>query len=881
MPGNIFGLDVWPLGDGMFVLDDRKVDYAAVQAAAELAAKLDAAATLQNTPQMRTMLSRLSTAYAYGNPVYLTNLVVTALGGMSAAFDIAGGTNNVPYDIQTTSNLLSPWNWLGIGYTSNRYAFTSQPNDRAFYRLAKPSQTMTVAWGEDYFNQCDPPLGLTNAMMIEGGGGYTVALLTDGTPVGWGGRTNEGSIPTNLTGIAMIASGIDHKVALLTNGTVLAWGANFYNQTSVPVGLTNVTVVVAQYLHTLALRRDGSVISWGDPSNPALTNSPASLTNAIAIAAGCNHNLAVKADGTVVAWGDHSRGQCTVPTGLSNVLDVAAGWAHSVALKTDGTVVVWGNNTLGELNMPTGLSNVVAIAAAGYPAYSGYTLALKRDGTVVTWGRNKAALPLNGLNNVIAIGAEYDSGLAIRTGPPTPVVTLEPVDQYQTAGSTVSFSTKGQGLYGVTYQWQTNGVNFLGATNTTLTLTNAQLAQQGSYRAIITDNAGYGSLASSNANLAIITPPILLTQSPLPTNQVVVYQNNLTLSVVASAAGMTNGFPLTYQWRLNGTNLALANSDSYTMLADTPNLGNYSVVVSNAAGSVTSLVWQVTMTYVGSYIDVGTLAYHLSTNLVAHTNLNGGGQDLAGFQTVYSGWTYRDYSGTNLYLMTNAVFSTNFWLRGVQGLSATCLGFSNGYAGDALVTMVSPRHCTYANHVHLSPGRFMVAFLDTNNIIYWRTNMENVFLSNDVSVGILNADLPPSVGFLPVIPTNFMNYFPTNRFSYVQGIGMNQDMMVFGQPMNFSDSVVIQWDSKKSVPFGLLTNWNVTLRGGDSSNPERLLIGNRLVLAAHNWHVLDGPSYTSQTAAINQTMHYLSTNNNAGSDYKLTPISLTNWPNIY
>ena len=595
LPCNFYGLDVWPLGEGHFVLDDRKVDYAALA----LEASLEEAVSLNYAPQMRMMSSSL-TSYAYGNPVYLTNLVVTSASGLSAAFDLAGGTNNVPYDIQMTTNLLSPWNWLGIGYTSNRYTFTSQPTDAAFYRLAKPSRTMTVGWGFNYFNQCDPPAGLTNAHMIVGGAGYTVALLNNGTAVGWGGRANDSSIPTNQTGIAMIASGFDHKVALLTNGTVLVWDSNpIFGQNAVPANLTNVAVISAQYLHTLALRKDGTVLSWGDPNNPALTNVPASLTNAVAIAAGGTHNLAVKADGTVVAWGDNGSGQCTMPSGLSNVLDVAAGWAHSVALKRNGTIVVWGNNTLGELNVPAGLSNVVQIAAAGYPGYSSFTMALKLDGTVVTWGKNLATLPLNGLNNVIAIGAEYDSGFAIRTGPPTPVVTLEPVDQFQTAGGSVSFSVKAQALYAVTYQWQTNGVNLTGATNTTLTLTNVQLASPGSYRAVITDNGGYGSLASSNANLTVITPPVFIYQST-PTNQVTIYGKRINYSGVATALGMTNGFPMSYSWQFNGTNLSGVTANAYGFNLNDNNPGIYTLIASNAAGSA-SVSWQVSQT---NFIDV-------------------------------------------------------------------------------------------------------------------------------------------------------------------------------------------------------------------------------------------------------------------------------------
>jgi hypothetical protein len=46
------------------------------------------------------MASSLATAYAYGNPVYLTNMAANFAydGSMTANFSIAGGTNFVPYD---------------------------------------------------------------------------------------------------------------------------------------------------------------------------------------------------------------------------------------------------------------------------------------------------------------------------------------------------------------------------------------------------------------------------------------------------------------------------------------------------------------------------------------------------------------------------------------------------------------------------------------------------------------------------------------------------------------------------------------------------------------------------------------------------------------
>jgi hypothetical protein len=145
----------------------------------------------------------------------------------------------------------------------------------------------------------------------------------------------------------------------------------------------------------------------------------------------------------------------------------------------------------------------------------------------------------------------------------------------------------------------------------------------------------------------------------------------------------------------------------------------------------------------------------------------------------------------------------------------------------------------------------------------------------------LDKDVPPSVGFLPVLPENFTNYLPTTFNSYVQGIGMNQDMCLFGEPMSFGTGPFINWDSHRAAPGGLSTNWNVTIRIGDSSNPVLLLIGNQFVLVSHNYYLGGGgPNYARQISAINQTMHLLSTNHQLHTDYQLTQFPLTNWPAI-
>jgi hypothetical protein len=284
---------------------------------------------------------------------------------------------------------------------------------------------------------------------------------------------------------------------------------------------------------------------------------------------------------------------------------------------------------------------------------------------------------------------------------------------------------------------------------------------------------------------------------------------------------------------------------------------------------------QVGRVFAGGINDVGSLTYHLATNAAGHANGHANAYD---DMTALSHWGYAIYSGTNLGHLTNAVWSTNFWLHGVQGLSATCIGFSNGMGGQGLITMVSPRHYLFATHMH--PEDYLIVFLDTNNVIYWRKTLQRVDLTNDISVGVINEDVPASVGYLPVLPADFLSYLPTGNFDVVQGIGMNQDLRIFSQPMFFRNGPYVGWNPAAGTALGPGTNWNIALRAGDSSDPDMLLIRNQLVLVAHTAAVNGGPNYAMRIDDINREMHYLSTNNHLKSDYQLTPFSLKDWPKL-
>jgi endonuclease/exonuclease/phosphatase family metal-dependent hydrolase len=159
-----------------------------------------------------------------------------------------------------------------------------------------------------------------------------------------------------------------------------------------------------------------------------------------------------------------------------------------------------------------------------------------------------------------------------------PSVVTPPAPQTVIPGATAAFSVVVTGTPALHYQWRRNGTVVSGATASALTVTNVQSGVTGSYTAVVTN--AWGSVTSAPAALNLLAPPTL-TQPP--TNQSAAQGASATFTVAA-----TGGAPLGYQWRFAGSAVPGATATSYTRLNVQPDTaGQYSVLVTNAAGSVT------------------------------------------------------------------------------------------------------------------------------------------------------------------------------------------------------------------------------------------------------------------------------------------------------
>ena len=509
---------------------------------------------------------------------------------------------------------------------------TSAISGGLYHSVAVKNDGSLVAWGYNNYNQTSVPAGMATVSAVAtlpanpAGTVKTVAItvstalansITAGMVVsGAAGTVGSGasvvskattsgmttltlSVPNAVNAaettatitispalpVIAVATGAFHTLALKGNGSVLAWGAGTsatasagtvnLTQSAVPPGLTtlslNATVPAnpTGLINTVTLATAnsgivpgmsvtgpgftvgiaakvlgiaGTTVTLSVPNvNTALT--PATLTfssGVVAIAAGYYHSVALKADGSVVAWGDNTEGQTRVPAGgLGGVVAIAAGNAHTVALKGDGTVLAWGRNVEGQATLPTGLSGVTAIAAGGDTTY-----ALKADGTVQAWGDNfngQTDVP-SSLDGVTAIAAGGDHAMALMRD-----------------GTVMAWGRIWNGSVFV------NGIVPAGLGGVTAIAAGA-----------------FHSMA-----LAVPQPLIITTQ---PVGMTANQGGGASFTVIAAGAA-----PLSYQWRKNGTNLdntgnILGAAAATLILANVQaaDVSNYSVVVTDANGSVTS-----------------------------------------------------------------------------------------------------------------------------------------------------------------------------------------------------------------------------------------------------------------------------------------------------
>jgi hypothetical protein len=176
-------------------------------------------------------------------------------------------------------------------------------------------------------------------------------------------------------------------------------------------------------------------------------------------------------------------------------------------------------------------------------------------------------------------GASGTAQLNIGLGAPPAIIT-QPQGRPAVPGGSAAFSVVAVGTTNLYYQWQLDGAGITGASNSSFTVSNAQLTAVGDYSVIVSNVINV--VTSAPAALTLRSTPFIFGQ---PAGQAVNVGQSAGFSVAADGVA-----PLSYQWYFNGEPVAKASGSTLAVpAAKFASAGSYSVVITNSLGSVTSV----------------------------------------------------------------------------------------------------------------------------------------------------------------------------------------------------------------------------------------------------------------------------------------------------
>ena len=323
-------------------------------------------------------------------------------------------------------------------------------------------------------------------------------------------------------------------------------------------------------------------------------------------------------------------------------------------------------------------------------------------------------------------GGSLTSSVATLTVLIPPSITVQPANLSVTLNSNATFSVTASGTTPFSYQWYFNNTNLLaGATNSSLTLTGAQLTNDGYYSVVVTNIAG--SVTSSNALLAVLIPPAITSQ---PTDQEVVVDQTAVFDVSDSGTG-----PFFIQWLFNGTPLVVSNI--ITTVAGNHSLGG-GYTTDGGAATNAALGYPI-----GCAVDGSSNIYICddNNNIIRKVDTNGIITTVAGNHSLGAGYSGDGGAATNaringpngitvdgsgnLYIADtfNQVVrkvDTNGIITTVAGNHSLGMGYSGdgGYATNAQLHYLNNVAVDSSGNLYICDVyNFVIRKVDTNGII--------------------------------------------------------------------------------------------------------------------------------------------------------------------
>jgi len=204
--------------------------------------------------------------------------------------------------------------------------------------------------------------------------------------------------------------------------------------------------------------------------------------------------------------------------------------------------------------------------------------------------------------------------------------------------------------------------------------------------------------------------------------------------------------------------------------------------------------------------------------------------------------------------------STTCWAKNIDTTPCSVWNSSGGFTKAG--TLISPRHILYNTHYGM-PLAAILIFVDMNNNCYTRTLSNSLQVgSTDITIGLLDSDLPSSISFCKVLNLNINETTNFQNRSMFPALYTDQEQKaLIGEYYNDGyNSGLAQYMSAIRIPTisQRAQFWEAPI-GGDSSDPISFIYNNKMILLFTFWRsdlasYSDGPNISYYINEINSVM---------------------------
>jgi Immunoglobulin domain/NHL repeat/Immunoglobulin I-set domain len=296
---------------------------------------------------------------------------------------------------------------------------------------------------------------------------------------------------------------------------------------------------------------------------------------------------------------------------------------------------------------------------------------------------------------------------------------------------------------------------------------------------VASDSSGNVFVAEKNNNVIRLgspasVPPSITTQ---PGSLTVTSGSSALFSAVASGSE-----PLSYQWKKNGAAISSGTNALFT-IASTGSLdaGNYTVVVSNAAGTVTSS---------GAVLTVN-VPVSISSHPASVTTSSGSSATFVVTATGTAPLAYQwRKNGTNISGATSATYAIASVGAGDEASYDVIINNPVGSVTSAAATLTVNTPVSIVTQpvsINVTSGSFAsfsITAAGTSPTYQWRKNGVNIAGANAASYVLTNA-LTTDVGAYSVVVTNMLGSVTSSTANLV----VNVPVTITTQPVSISKTV--------------------------------------------------------------------------------------------